>query len=829
MRAFVSNSVLLKVVMTVCTAAAPSGHTVTLFNAADADVPLPPPPPLPSCVFTLPGHGTSGGAYTINLTGLPARWFTLKDTQGNGYSVVSPCRYADNTSAPAVEDDVPTLPGIPVIPLGYATALTVVPLPAVTGTVGGGMRLVFGNGDPVYCPGPRQVWYDMVCDTTVPPQNPPNSTMDISMHGRAGHCWYRVEWRTPLACSARPHPPPSPLPPKPTPPNSPAIPTSPQLRMMDTGLAQFMHFSVDTWSGIEHNCVPVGSGKCLPASLFNPSNLSTDQWVEAAVAMGAGEICLTAHHEGGFCLWDTKYTNYSVMHSPYGKDVVAQFVTSCKKYGVKPCFYMGPNANGYLMQNPPTDTNATAFVEAQLGMTRELLTNYGNGTDYVSRLWWDHYSPWPDGCSGDPNVACPQGSFPGAWSDFVALVREVSPTTIMCPGPDCDGHQGESSVGVYPTWYPCAPNSAPNTPPNPNNATMSCGNHAPSGSLAGFHPYETCGTLLDSGYFCRPGACGPFWSAREIWTHYMDSVGIGWVNTMNAPPGTDGQIPTGLVANMASFGAALTKLLAPVNNATASGAVQCSGDLATADALVLDISSAAALKFNMIKLEEDLSKGQRIASYAIDFLDGATGAWTAFAPCADPANCLPVSQGGGGSGGVIPPVTPVGTCGVVTPGENLVDHLPPSTHLAGMVDNATSCRALCAADKTCNFWTWHDLTNTPLWARKCYTRSDTVYDPVSQTGHTSGVCNHTLAPGVQKDGGVHGLSVGARVFDFVPEATTQKVRFRCTSSLASDGMAYIRCFSVHAGEAPPAPAPAPALDALNVLKWTRFAQARNRE
>lgn len=37
--------------------------------------------------------------------------------------------------------------------------------------------------------------------------------------------------------------------------------------------------------------------------------------------------------------------NYSVMNSPYGKDVVAQFVASCKKYDVKPCYYMGPNAN----------------------------------------------------------------------------------------------------------------------------------------------------------------------------------------------------------------------------------------------------------------------------------------------------------------------------------------------------------------------------------------------------------------------------------------------------------------------------------------------------
>lgn len=107
-------------------------------------------------------------------------------------------------------------------------------------------------------------------------------------------------------------------------------PTDAQLRLMDMGLAQFMHFSLDPWSQtVQHNCV---GSPCIPANKFNPSNLSTDQWVQAAVAMGAGEICLTAHHEGGFCLWDTAYSNYSVMHTPYGRDVVKQFVKSCKKY-----------------------------------------------------------------------------------------------------------------------------------------------------------------------------------------------------------------------------------------------------------------------------------------------------------------------------------------------------------------------------------------------------------------------------------------------------------------------------------------------------------------
>lgn len=442
--------------------------------------------------------------------------------------------------------------------------------------------------------------------------------------------------------------------------------------MMDMGLSVFMHFSVNPWSSIEHNCVGK-SPQCIPASVFDPGNLSTDQWVEAAVAMGAGEICLTAHHEGGFCLWDTKYSNYSVMHSPYGKDVVAQFVASCKKYGVKPCYYMGPNANGWLTNNQ--SYSATAFVDAQLGMLRELLTAYG--TDYVSRLWWDHY---PYGCGG--LAPCPEGSFPAAWPRFVQMVRELSPSTLICPGPDCDGHGNESGLGSYPVWFPCTPESAHGT-------ELRCGGHAPSSKLAGFHPYEACATM-HNGWFCKGTGEereNTYWSPGEIWDHYMSSVGIGWVNTLNAPPGTTGQIPASLVRSMTAFGSALRALQRPVSLAArAEGvSVQCRNSTP----YVLDMG--AVREFNAVITREDLSLGQRVAAYAIDYLDPESGSWRAF-----PA-------------------------------------LPPK--------------------------------------------------------RTSGT-------------GVHGLSVGAQMIDFVPRTAARRVRFRCTASLAEDGGALLKSFSVHKGERP---------------------------
>jgi hypothetical protein len=95
-------------------------------------------------------------------------------------------------------------------------------------------------------------------------------------------------------------------------------------------------------------------------------------------------------------------------------------------------------------------------------MTSELLTNYCTGC--ISRLWWDHYSSWVGpgwgACGAHAGgAACPNGSFPAAFPRFVALVRELSPSTIICPGPDCDGHRGEDGVGQYPTWLECSPDN----------------------------------------------------------------------------------------------------------------------------------------------------------------------------------------------------------------------------------------------------------------------------------------------------------------------------------------------------------------------------------
>ena len=70
------------------------------------------------------------------------------------------------------------------------------------------------------------------------------------------------------------------------------------------------------------------------ARAFNPTKFDPDEWVLLAKNAGMKYICFTAKHHDGFCMWDTKCTDYNIMNTPYGKDVLKLLSESCKKHGM---------------------------------------------------------------------------------------------------------------------------------------------------------------------------------------------------------------------------------------------------------------------------------------------------------------------------------------------------------------------------------------------------------------------------------------------------------------------------------------------------------------
>ncbi|MCX6971121.1 MAG: alpha-L-fucosidase [Verrucomicrobia bacterium] len=68
---------------------------------------------------------------------------------------------------------------------------------------------------------------------------------------------------------------------------------------------------------------------------FNPTNFNADEWVSIARAAGMKYIVLTTKHHDGFCLWDTKLSDYNIMNTPFKRDVVKELAAACKKQGIE--------------------------------------------------------------------------------------------------------------------------------------------------------------------------------------------------------------------------------------------------------------------------------------------------------------------------------------------------------------------------------------------------------------------------------------------------------------------------------------------------------------
>ncbi len=72
---------------------------------------------------------------------------------------------------------------------------------------------------------------------------------------------------------------------------------------------------------------------------FNPVNFDADEWVSLAKESGMKYIVFTSKHHDGFCNWDTEYTDYNIMNSAYGRDIMAELAAACKKQGMALGFY----------------------------------------------------------------------------------------------------------------------------------------------------------------------------------------------------------------------------------------------------------------------------------------------------------------------------------------------------------------------------------------------------------------------------------------------------------------------------------------------------------
>jgi len=134
------------------------------------------------------------------------------------------------------------------------------------------------------------------------------------------------------------------------------------------------------------------------AHSFNPVSFNPDKWMKLAKQAGMKYIVFTTKHHDGFCMFQSKYTDYNIVdYTSYKKDIVKMLSEACKKNDIKLGLYYSivdwhhpefPAAYSQLYNfhgrpNPKADINK--YADYQYNQLKELMTNYGP----VSFAWFD--------------------------------------------------------------------------------------------------------------------------------------------------------------------------------------------------------------------------------------------------------------------------------------------------------------------------------------------------------------------------------------------------------------------------------------------------------
>ena len=162
----------------------------------------------------------------------------------------------------------------------------------------------------------------------------------------------------------------------------------------DLGFGMFIHWSVDAPLGgvISHSLVGASDDYTrrffeeLPRA-FNPRKFHPGDWAALARMAGMKYVVFTAKHHAGFCMFDTKTTQFSVMNTPWGKDLTGPILKAFREQGLATGLYFSPDDFHYLhgagrpMARAPHPGVAPAEVPGLLdfdrAQVRELMTNYG--------------------------------------------------------------------------------------------------------------------------------------------------------------------------------------------------------------------------------------------------------------------------------------------------------------------------------------------------------------------------------------------------------------------------------------------------------------------
>jgi alpha-L-fucosidase len=161
----------------------------------------------------------------------------------------------------------------------------------------------------------------------------------------------------------------------------------------DLGFGLFIHWSVDSQLGVVISHSLVGADEAyidrffneLPKT-FNPRKFYPQDWAALAKLAGIRYVVFTAKHHSGFAMWDTRTTDFGIMHTSFRRDITREILEAFRAQGIRPGLYFSPDDFHWLWQNhidlqrniaAVQPRNNPGLMKLDLDQVDELMTKFG--------------------------------------------------------------------------------------------------------------------------------------------------------------------------------------------------------------------------------------------------------------------------------------------------------------------------------------------------------------------------------------------------------------------------------------------------------------------
>jgi alpha-L-fucosidase len=272
--------------------------------------------------------------------------------------------------------------------------------------------------------------------------------------------------------------------------------------------------------------------------IFNPQLFDAAEWVATAKSAGMRYITFTTRHHDGFSNWNTAQSEWNVMNTPYGRDLVKQLTDECHRQGIKIGFYYSladwsrndyawRTSNSGKMSGRTVHGNWDDYIAFMKAQITELLTNYGE----VAIMWFDgEWDQMPNGYTTHD-----QSLVDWHYDEIYGLIHRLQPNCMIANNHHLGTQAGED-FQIFEKDLPGENESG----------------YSPNQKVETNLPLETCETMNSTwGYNLRDDS---FKTTTELVHLLVRSAGYGANLLLNVGPKPTGKLEDISVERLAEMG-----------------------------------------------------------------------------------------------------------------------------------------------------------------------------------------------------------------------------------------------------------------------------------